>query len=67
MSDTLDEVKYIEKGNSENYLLLIHGFCSGPEDWIEQIDFLKEQFTVIAPKLRGHDGNNYNEKPKMVK
>tara|TARA_B100001564_G_scaffold121795_1_gene101655 strand:- start:239 stop:1045 length:807 start_codon:yes stop_codon:yes gene_type:complete len=66
MSDTLDEIKYIEKGNSENCLLLIHGFCSGPEDWIKQIHFFKNQFTVIAPILRGHDGNNHNERPMSI-
>ena len=46
MSDTVDEIKYFEKGNSENCLLLIHGFCSGPEDWIEQIDFFKKKTQI---------------------
>ena len=66
MSNILDEVQYIEKGNSENCLFLIHGFCSGPEDWIEQINFFKKKFTVIAPTLRGHDGNNHNERPMSI-
>ena len=66
MSNALNEIKYQEKGNSENCLFLIHGFCSGPEDWIEQINFFKNQFTVIAPILRGHDGNNHNERPMSI-
>jgi len=62
----MDEIKYIEKGNSSDCLLLIHGFCSGPEDWIDQINFFSNQFTVIAPMLRGHDGLNYNNRPMSI-
>jgi pimeloyl-ACP methyl ester carboxylesterase len=62
----LDEIKYIEKGNSTNYLFLVHGFCSGPEDWIDQINFFSNKYTVIAPMLRGHDGQNYNNRPMSI-
>ena len=62
----MDEIKYIEKGNSSNCLFLIHGFCSGPEDWIDQVKFFSNQFTVIAPMLRGHDGLNYNNRPMSI-
>ena len=62
----MDEIKYIEKGNSSDCLFLIHGFCSGPEDWIDQINFFSNQFTVIAPMLRGHDGLNYNNRPMSI-
>ena len=29
----MEEIQFIEKGESKNFLLLIHSFCSGPEDW----------------------------------
>ena len=35
----MEEIQFIEKGESKNCLLLIHGFCSGPEDWKDQIKF----------------------------
>ena len=62
----MDEIKYIEKGNSPVCLFLIHGFCSGPEDWTDQIDFFSSLYTVIAPMLRGHDGQNYNNRPMSI-
>ena len=33
----MEEIQIIEKSNSKNCLLLTHGFCSGPEDWENQI------------------------------
>ena len=33
----MEEIQFIEKGESKNCLLLTHGFCSGPEDWEDQI------------------------------
>lgn len=62
----MQEITYIEKGNKENCLFLIHGFCSGPEDWINQINFFSQHFTVIAPTLRGHDGQNVNSRPMSI-
>ena len=62
----MDEIKYVEKGNSSDCIFLIHGFCSGPEDWINQINFFSNQYTVIAPMLRGHDGQNCNNRPMSI-
>jgi pimeloyl-ACP methyl ester carboxylesterase len=62
----LDEIKYIEQGNSSDCLFLIHGFCSGPEDWIDQINFFSNRYKVIAPMLRGHDGQNYKSRPMSI-
>ena len=62
----MDEIKYIEKGTSTDCLFLIHGFCSGPEDWIDQINFFSYKYTVIAPMLRGHDGQNYKNRPMSI-
>ncbi len=62
----MEEIQFIEKGESKNCLLLIHGFCSGPEDWEDQINFFCADFTVLAPTLRGHDGNNYKNRPMSI-
>ena len=62
----MEEISYIERGNGQNCLFLIHGFCSGPEDWINQINFFSQYFTVLAPTLRGHDGNNVNNRPMSI-
>jgi non-heme chloroperoxidase len=62
----MNEIKYIQEGNSKNCLFLIHGFCSGSEDWDAQINFFKNQFTVISPTLRGHDGKNNFERPMSI-
>ena len=62
----MEEISYIEKGNGQNCLFLIHGFCSGPEDWTHQINFFSQYFTVLAPTLRGHDGNNVNNRPMSI-
>ena len=62
----MEEIQFIEKGESKNCLLLIHGFCSGPEDWEDQIKFFCADFTVLAPTLRGHDGNNYKNRPMSI-
>ena len=62
----MEEIQFIEKGSSKNCLLLIHGFCSGPEDWEDQIKFFCADFTVLAPTLRGHDGNNYKNRPMSI-
>ena len=62
----MEEIQFIEKGESKNCLLLIHGFCSGPEDWEDQINFFCADFTVLVPTLRGHDGNNYKNRPMSI-
>ena len=62
----MEEIQFIEKGSSKNCLLLIHGFCSGPEDWEDQIKFFCADFTVLAPTLRGHDGNNFKNRPMSI-
>ena len=60
------EIIYSKKGNSEICLFFIHGFCSGPEDWDAQINFFSNNFSVITPTLRGHDGKNTKERPMSI-
>lgn len=62
----MGEIKYTTKGNSKYCLFLIHGFCSGPEDWTSQINFFSSEFEVLAPTLRGHDGKNLFNRPMSI-
>ena len=52
--------------NSKICMFFIHGFCSGPEDWVEQEKFFGYIFTVFCPTLRGHDGKNDLELPMSI-
>ena len=52
--------------NSKICMFFIHGFCSGPEDWVEQEKFFGNIFTVFCPTLRGHDGKNDLELPMSI-
>ena len=62
----MKEIQFIEKGESKNCLLLIHGFCSDPEDLKDQIKFFCADYTVLVPTLRGHDGNNHKNRPMSI-
>ena len=48
----MEEISYIERGNKQNCLFLIHGFCSGPEDWINQINFWGNELTLHETKSK---------------
>ncbi|MGI9524807.1 MAG: alpha/beta fold hydrolase [Hyphomicrobiaceae bacterium] len=43
-----------DAGAGEPAIVLVHGFCSGPEDWRFQVEHLAQHHHVIAPGLRGH-------------
>ena len=62
----MEEIKYVQKGTGNNCLFFIHGFCSGPEDWYEQLNFFKDDFNVIIPTLRGHDSKNIKNRPMSI-
>ena len=59
-------MKNFEFNKSDICLFFIHGFCSGPEDWKEQKNFFKNNFKVISPLLRGHDGKNISDLPMSI-
>ena len=48
-------------GSGEPTFLLIHGFCSGKEDWAPQRDMLAATNQVIVPDLRGHGASPRGE------
>ena len=62
----MEEIQYVQKGSGNNCLFLIHGFCSGPEDWYGQLNFFKSNLTIIIPTLRGHDSKNINNRPMSI-
>lgn len=44
----------LDEGAGEPAFLLIHGLCSGKEDWQPQVEMLAHTNRVIAVDLRGH-------------
>lgn len=52
MSDI--ELKHSDSGNGEPAIVFVHGFCSGPEDWMPQVEHLQGRQRVITVGLRGH-------------
>lgn len=53
MPFTKDGTFYIDKGQG-NPLLLVHGWCMSSTVWQQQIDFLSNDYRIIAPDLTGH-------------
>ena len=60
----MEEIQFIEKGSSKNCLLLIHGFCSGPEDWKDQIKKFSTNNEVFLLENTGHYISI--EKPQII-
>ena len=48
------ELKHTDGGAGEPAIVLVHGFCSGPEDWAPQAERLCLNHRVITVALRGH-------------
>lgn len=47
-------VDYIVEGNGDTVLLFVHGWCINKSYWVEQVDFFKTRYKVIALDLPGH-------------
>ncbi len=54
---------YATAGDGENLVLLLHGFPEFWYSWRHQIEALSEDYTVVAPDLRGF---NLSDKPKHI-
>jgi epoxide hydrolase 4 len=52
---------YVQAGSGEQLVVLLHGFPECWYSWRHQIPLLAEQFTVVAPDMRGY---NETEKPR---
>ncbi len=48
-----ERLAYIDKGESDNVILLIHGNMASAATMITLIDALKDDYRVIAPDMRG--------------
>lgn len=55
---------YARCGDGERLVLLLHGFPECWYSWRRQLIAVGEQYTVVAPDLRGY---NLSDKPKRVK
>ncbi len=55
-----NKIRYLESGNSDNTLVLIHGLGASAERWEYVIPHFKEHFRVIVPDLIGF---GYSDKP----
>lgn len=55
---------YATAGTREKLVVLLHGFPEFWYSWRHQIDFLSDEFTVVAPDLRGY---NLSSKPDSIK
>ena len=49
----MEEITYAQKGNGNNCLFLINGFCSGPEDLDEQLSCFKDNSTYLFKLYEG--------------
>ena len=47
-------IAYIDQGNSDNVLLLIHGLGTSAKSWIKNIPELSKEYRVIAVDLPGY-------------
>ena len=54
------KIHYLEEGNSENILLLLHGLGASAERWEYVIPLFAKKFRVIVPDLIGF---GYSDKP----
>jgi pimeloyl-ACP methyl ester carboxylesterase len=57
------KLHYVKEGNGETLVILLHGWPEFWYSWQHQITALKEQYTVVAPDLRGF---NLSDKPKNM-
>jgi pimeloyl-ACP methyl ester carboxylesterase len=54
---------YAQKGNGERLVVLLHGFPECWYSWRHQLTAFGEDFTVVAPDMRGY---NLSDKPSRV-
>jgi len=55
-----NKIRYLESGNSEKTLVLIHGLGASAERWDQVIPLFADEFRVVVPDLVGF---GYSDKP----
>ncbi len=49
-----NKIRYLEEGNSDDTIVLLHGLGGMAERWIPVIPFLSKKYRIIAPDLIGY-------------
>ena len=57
-----NKIRYLEEGNSDQNLILMHGLGGYAERWSNVIPLLSKKFHVLAPDLIGH---GQSDKPSV--
>lgn len=57
-----NKIRYLESGNSEHYIVLIHGLGASAERWEYVIPEFSKQYKVIVPDLIGF---GHSDKPSV--
>jgi epoxide hydrolase 4 len=57
------KLHYAKAGNGERLVILLHGFPEFWYSWRHQLENLSDEFTVVAPDLRGF---NLSDKPAAI-
>jgi epoxide hydrolase 4 len=57
------KLHYAKAGEGERLVLLLHGFPEFWYSWRHQLSALSDEYTVVAPDLRGY---NWSDKPSRV-
>ena len=57
------KLHYAKAGDGERLILLLHGFPEFWYSWRHQLAVLSDEYTVVAPDLRGY---NWSDKPPHV-
>ncbi|HJT10032.1 MAG TPA: alpha/beta hydrolase, partial [Candidatus Nitrosotalea sp.] len=57
-----NKIRYLEEGNSDNAIVLLHGLGGMAERWLTVFPFLSKKYHLIAPDLIGY---GKSDKPQI--
>ena len=57
-----NKIRYLESGNSEKILVLIHGLGASAERWDQVIPLFADEYRVVVPDLIGF---GHSDKPMV--
>jgi len=62
-----ETITYRERPGGEKLVLFIHGNMTSSKHWDILMDTFNEDYTIIAPDLRGFGGSTYNKRASHVR
>lgn len=62
-----ETIAYRERPGGEKLVLFIHGNMTSSKHWDILMDTFNEDYTIIAPDLRGFGGSTYNKRASHVR